>query len=164
MFTYIHQSSAKLIIFLIYLGFLTACNASTAKHLQDYKQAKIILPSGEEVKVYIAETMRQQRKGLSGIRPEDFSKKEGMLFPEKQMFVRQFWMPETYFDLDLIFMNADYYVLEIHRGLKHYPHKPDRGKTPFSKKVFSQHVLELRADSPLAKKIKPGMVLRIKSN
>ncbi len=162
MTNYIPQTLAKLIIFLGYLSFLTGCNASTADHLKGYKHTTMKLPSGEEFKVHIAETYSQQKMGLSKIKPGDFPTNEGMLFPEERMFTRQFWMPNTHFDLDVIFMNADYYVLDIHRSLKHYPHPADRSKTPFSKEVFSQHVLELRSDSPLAKKISPGMTLKFK--
>lgn len=158
----IPQRASKLIIFLSYLLVFGACNASTSEHLKTYKTQTYLLPSGEELKVYIAQTYPQQKKGLSGILPEDFKSNEGMLFPENEMRVRQFWMPDTHFDLDLFFMNADYYILDIHRGLKHYPKKGDRSEVPLSKEVFSQHVLELKANSPLAKKLKHGMVLKLK--
>jgi uncharacterized membrane protein (UPF0127 family) len=162
MIEYIPQRASNLIIFLSYLLVFGACNASTSDHLKSYKTQSFKLPSGEEFSVYIAETYEQQKRGLSGIKPEDFPLNKGMLFPETEMRARQFWMPETHFDLDLFFMSANYYILDIHRGLKHYPKKGDRSEVPLSKEVFSQHVLELKANSPLAKKLKHGMLLKLK--
>jgi len=166
MHNYIPQSFTKLIIFLGLLAHFTGCNASTSKHLKSYQKGVMTLPNGESFLVYIAKTSAQQKLGLSKIKAEDFSINEGMLFPEEKMFMRQFWMPETHFDLDVFFLNEDYYVLDIHRGLRHNsnPIKSyrDRQNTSFSKKVFSQHVLELRSDSAFAKKIRPGMLLKFK--
>ncbi|MBT4791136.1 MAG: DUF192 domain-containing protein [Halobacteriovoraceae bacterium] len=160
----LHQRGLKLIIFLYTFAFFCACNAqnNSAKHLKAYPQSYLYLPNGEKFKVYIAQSPAQQKQGLSKIQSIDFSNQEGMLFPEESMFVRQFWMPETFFDLDLFFMNQDYYILGVHRGLKHYPKKGDRSQVPLSKKVFSQHVVELKAGSYFAKKLMPGMQLKLK--
>lgn len=138
---------------------ITSCKSS-ADHLKDYRLSELKLDSGTVLKVYIAESREQQSRGLSQIKSNDFGPKETMLFPLPRMKYRQFWMPETHFDLDIIFMNADYYVLDIHRKLKHYPKKNPRSKVPMSKEVFSQHVLEIRSDSPHAKEIQPGMTLK----
>ncbi len=162
MINYIPQTVSKLIIFLSYLLVLTGCNASTSKHLDSYKQQTFILPDGEELNVYIAESYSQQKQGLSKVQETDFDESMGMIFPEKKMKVRQFWMPETYFDLDVFFMNEDYYILDVHRSLKHYPQKGDRSEVPLSKEVYSQHVLELKSGSKFAKKLRPGILLRLK--
>lgn len=166
--TFIPQRPLSFILFLVLIHAVTACNTqgneSSSEHLKSYP-VKTLMLEGEKIKVFVADTAERQRKGLSTIKAQDFSKDWGMLFPEKSMRLRQFWMPETYFDLDVIFMNGDYYVLDIHRSLKHYPKKGGRRglEVPLSKEVFSQHVLEVRSDSPVAKKIKPGMVLEFVS-
>lgn len=168
---FIPQSISKLIIFffyfVIFLNYEGIARESSSLHLLKYQTSVFILPSGEEFKVYIARTPEQQKLGLSKIRSSNFSESEGMLFPAKKMFMRQFWMPETYFDLDIFFMNEDYYIIDIHRGLKHYPkkvrNKTEKARVDISKEVFSQHVLELRSGSSLAKKIVPGMLLKMKS-
>ena len=159
---FIHQKPLKLIIFLVFSGFFNGCIASSDNssigHLKSYEKVFLELPSGEKIYTYIAKTESQQRLGLSKIESKDFSNSMGMLFPEDKMRVRQFWMPETHFDLDVFFMNEDYYILDIHRNLKH---SKDRSNAVYSKEVFSQHVLELKSSSPLAKKIKPGMILKL---
>jgi uncharacterized membrane protein (UPF0127 family) len=109
----------------------------------------------------MALTDNQQREGLSKIASSDFSDKDGMFFTGNKMFPRQFWMPETHFNLDVFFLSADLYVLDIHRDLQHSPTKSrNRSIVPLSKEVICQHVLELKANSELANKIKRGMVLK----
>ena len=115
------------------------------------------------LKIFEADSPVRQRRGLSGIQSKDFPSDWGMLFPADKLSRRQFWMPDTHFDLDIIFMSADYYVLDIHRGLKHFPFKQPQHKIPLSKEVLSQHVLELRSDSPHAASIQPGMILQFES-
>jgi uncharacterized membrane protein (UPF0127 family) len=157
----IPKTVVKLMLFLLLLS-LTSCNNSTASHLQKLVVKTVTLPSGSKLKTYIADTDSDQKKGLSTILPEDFSDNEAMLFTGDRMHIRQFWMPETHFNLDIIFMNADYYILDIHRNVKHYKKREPRRNVPLSKQVYSQHVLELKASSPLAKEIQPGMILEIK--
>jgi uncharacterized membrane protein (UPF0127 family) len=158
---FIHQTLLKLIIFLTFLATVTSCNSSSSSHLDSYSKRHLQLPSGEKFKVYIAKTDSQQREGLSKIRNKDFSANEGMFFTGETMFARQFWMPETHFNLDLFFLNAELYVLDIHRNLQHSPStSKDRSIVPLSREVISQHVLELKSSSKLAKKIKRGMILK----
>ncbi|MBD65013.1 MAG: hypothetical protein CME62_07385 [Halobacteriovoraceae bacterium] len=141
---------------------LTGCNSDSASHLDKLKIRKLVLPSGVEIKTYIAKSHQEQKKGLSGVLPQDFSDKEAMLFPMDRMRARQFWMPNTHFNLDIIYLNKDMYVLEIHRNLAHFPKDGPDHLIPRSKTVFSQHVLELKASSPYAQEIQPGMILKFK--
>lgn len=157
----IPQTGLKLIIFLGLISLLFSCETNTAAHLKSYKTAYMQIDQNTKFKVYIAETDKQQRDGLSHIHPEDFSASEGMFFPGQRMHLRQFWMPETYFNLDVFFINQDFFVIDIHRNLKHHPKKGNRNEVPLSKEVYSQHVLELKANSDMAKKIKIGTYLKL---
>lgn len=158
---FIHQSTLKLIIFIAFLIPITSCKSSSSDHLKSYTVKELLLPNNEKLKVFIADTSLRQKKGLSKIKNEDFPSNAGMFFPGKRMYLRQFWMPETHFDLDVIFLNQGFYVLDIHRNLKHYTGKKrDRTNVPLSKEVLSQHVLEVKSKSKISKMIKPGMVLR----
>lgn len=159
--TFIQQIPLKLILFLNFSIALTSCNTSSSVHLKNYKKGYIQLPSGKILTVFIAETDDQQRQGLSNIKDQDFQNDWGMLFPEKKMSVRQFWMPSTYFNLDIVFMNQDYYILDVHKNLQHNPKSKYEAEPVYSKAVYSQHVLEVKADSPLAKEFIPGMVLKL---
>mgnify|MGYP003682943629 CR=1 FL=1 len=158
--TFIPQRLTNLIIIFSLFGVFTGCNASTKDHLDSYPIKKLSIDGKSTFKVYIADTNDRQRKGLSEINSNEFTVLEAMLFPATKMSVRQFWMPNTHFDLDVIFLNQDHFILDIHRGLKHYPKLGPKSKVPLSKEVYSKDVLEIRSDSPDAKKFKIGMQLK----
>jgi uncharacterized membrane protein (UPF0127 family) len=147
-------------ILLVLFPILSSCNDTTPQFLK-YQQAKFKTPSGKEITVYIAQSPQQQVIGLSGTKPEQFSDTDAMLFPAKSMSNRQFWMPETYMDLDLFFMNEDYYILDIHRGLKHFTKRTPEHEVPRSKTVYSQHVLEMKSSSPYSQELEIGMKLKL---
>jgi uncharacterized membrane protein (UPF0127 family) len=69
-------------------------------------------------------------------------------------------MPDTYFDLDIFFLDKDLKILEVQRNVPHYPGRQNPSKIPRTKKVLSAHVLEMKSDSPLAKELKPGQTLK----
>jgi len=157
--TFIPQRLVNLILFLSLFGVFAGCNASTSAHLKEYQKKSLILSPKEKIIVYIASSDTEQKRGLSKIKSSDFSKNEGMLFPANRMFKRQFWMPETFFNLDIFFLNQDYFVIDIQRNLQHFPQREPKKDVPLSRAVFSQHVLELRSDSEMSKKITIGMKL-----
>ena len=107
-------------------------------------------------------TKRDSVSLITKIKPDQLKDNEGMLFPENEMKQRMFWMPNTHMNLDIFFLNKDFYVLDIHRNLQHFPKRYPESEIPRSKTVYSQHVLELKSSSPLAAKIKRGMILDIK--
>ncbi|MEX0798647.1 MAG: DUF192 domain-containing protein [Bacteriovoracaceae bacterium] len=169
MFPFITQHSLKLIkkfgiILILSTGCLGFDGDDARSRIEDLNKGQIILPSGETLQVFVAYSPQEQRNGLSGVKNEQFSNDEGMLFPATKMMPRQFWMPNTHFNLDIVFLTGDFYVLDIHRDLEHYPEAEPKGKAPLSKKVFSQHVLEVKSSSPLAKEIQPGMTLKWSSD
>ncbi len=108
----------------------------------------------------MAQTDEEQQTGLSGLPSDDFASDEGLLFPADENKLRQFWMPETHFNLDIIFLTKDLYVLDVHKNLPHFPKREPRSAIPLSKAVYSRHILEIRADSPLAREIRPGIMLK----
>jgi uncharacterized membrane protein (UPF0127 family) len=160
----IHQSFLLLIKILL-LTQLIACEdgvtSSTKNPYKSYDHGTMTLASGKKLKIYLAITPKQQKMGLSHIKPSEFKDDEGMIFLDESYSTRQFWMPETHFNLDIFFLNEDLYVLDVHRNLQHYPKAGPRESIPLSKKVYCQHVLELKADSPYAKEIQPGMILKL---
>lgn len=143
---------------------LAACknNDSSAAHLQNYQTRLITLPSQEQFFAYLADTASKRNLGLSGIKTEDFADNDSMLFSYKSTADRQFWMPDTYFDLDVFFLDEEFRVIDVHRQLKHFPHSVDEGKdVPRSKIVASHYALEIKSTSPLAHKLRPGMTLQV---
>jgi uncharacterized membrane protein (UPF0127 family) len=158
MLLYIQYSQTKLINFLLVCLLLASCNGEAK--LEKYQKASISLPSGEKIKVYLAISEAQQVNGLSHIKASEFSNSEAMLFYGETNRVRHFWMPNTFFNLDIIFLNEDFYVIDIHRNLQHFPYNGPRESVPTSKYVKCRHVLEMKSSSPIASKILPGMMLK----
>lgn len=161
---FITQTGLKLIkklsITLIFCLGTIACDDDARSRLDTLAKAKLVLPSGKTISVFVAQTDEQQQIGLSGLMPGDFEENESMIFPGDFPSVRQFWMPDTHFDLDIFFLNKDLYVLDVHRNVPHFPKREPRSKVPLSKAVYSQHVLEIKSSSDIAKEIKPGMMLK----
>lgn len=155
---YIQYSPTKLINFLVISLLFLSCN-SDAK-FSKYQHAKLSLPTGENIKVYLAISEHQQVQGLSNIKKNELKDSEAMLFYGATDRERHFWMPNTHFNLDVIFLNKDFYVIDIHRNLKHFPYNEPQSEIPRSKKVICRHVLEIKSSSPIATQIKPGMMLK----
>ncbi len=66
-------------------------------------EAEILTPSRNKLKTYLAISPEQQTRGLSRVQDKDFSDHEAMLFFYTEDSVKSFWMPDTYFDLDIFF-------------------------------------------------------------
>lgn len=113
-----------------------------------------MINESESIKVRLAISEKDQIQGLSGVKPEDLADHEGMLFVYKSLGPRSFWMPNTFFDLDLIYLDQNLHVIEIYRGLKHHPGRDEPPVIPRAPTVYSWHVLELKSSSPLSKKIR----------
>jgi len=64
-----------------------------------------------EIKVRLAETEKDIRKGLMG--EKSLGEKEGMLFIYKESKERGFWMKNTFIYLDIIFLDENKHILNI---------------------------------------------------
>lgn len=125
-------------------------------HLEKYRKIKLKLPSNELLETYIATSNEEQTLGLSGIQNQDFLDNEAMLFYYKSDDDRMFWMPDTYFDLDIFFLDSKLNVLAVERDVPFHPGRNSIPKIAMTKQIFCRHVLEIKSKSPLAKKLKPS--------
>ena len=120
---------------------------------------KLGLPSGRVIKIKLAISEEDQKKGVSGLSPSQFGKDEGLFFFYKKDAFRSFWMPDTYFNLDIFFLDENLKTIEVLRKVPFHP----GWKTPppiyKTKPVFCRYVLEMRSDSPLAGEIQKGVSL-----
>lgn len=159
---YIHYSPTKLINFLLICLLFLSCKSDA--DFKSYQKAHLSLPSGEQLNVYLAISEAQQKKGLSHVTNEEFQNSDAMLFYGATSMPRRYWMPNTHFNLDIVFLSENFYVLDIHKNLEHFPSDKPRDQVPTSKTVRCHHVLELKANSPIASKIHPGMLLKWNSS
>ena len=145
---------------LLVLFSLWACQSESQDPL---KHLELKSPSGELIKTSLVFTPQDMQQGLSGIKPEQFSENQGMLFFYLEEDEKHFWMPDTYFDLDLIYLDKDLKIVDIIRKLPHYIGRANPELIPRARGVWSRHVLEMKASSALSGKLKIGDQLQWKS-
>jgi uncharacterized membrane protein (UPF0127 family) len=113
-------------------------------------------PTGQSVETRLVYTLADQMQGLSGVKPEDFRDDQGMLFWYLEEDEKNFWMPDTYFDLDIIYLDREFRITDIVRKLPHYIGRAHRDLIPRARPVWSRHAVEMKAGSPISSAFKIG--------
>lgn len=142
----------KLLIALLLLTLL-ACQSESRNPL---KSVELKTPTGAVIKTTLVYSAADTEQGLSGVRPEDFSEDQGMLFFYTSEQELHFWMPDTYFDLDLFFMDKNMKITDIIRKLPHYIGRANPELIPRARGIWAKYVLEMKASSPTASKLQIG--------
>lgn len=143
------------------LVFLFACQTESRKS-NPLKFAQLVTKSGDVIETGLAVTPQEQEQGLSGVKPENFGDNQGLLFFNLEDSEKNFWMPDTYFDLDLFYLDRDLKVLDIVRKLPFYIGRANPSMIPRARGVWARHVLEMKASSPVSAKIQIGDTLEWK--
>ena len=104
------------------------------------------------IDIEIAESDSAQERGM--MQRTSFPPNSGMLFPFEQEEVRQFWMGNTPLALDLLFIAADFQVVDFSTYAKPFSVDPIRSRLP------AQHVLEVPAGFVDAEGIVEGDFVR----
>lgn len=111
-------------------------------------------PQGNSVELKLALTKNEQTKGLSGLKPKEFKSTQGLLFVNTEMGPRRFWMPDTYFNLDIIFLDQDLKIVGLEKNV---PAHPGLQEPPIIKKTEiyqAQYILETKAGSKFGLNLK----------
>ncbi len=138
---------------------LAACQ-SESRSGKSAQRIELLTPSGDVIQTTLVVSASDQEKGLSGKRDDEFGADEGMLFFYLNEDERHFWMPDTYFDLDLFYMDKDLRITEIIRRLQHYVGRANPDLIPRARGVWARHVLEMKSTSAVAQRLKTGDVLK----
>lgn len=123
--------------------------------------AEIILPDGFKVGARLALTPEEHGKGLMFI--NDLPQNTGMLFVFNDDGVKDFWMKNTFIDLDMVFLSREMKAGRIfHRVPRSFTGQPEaevaRAGAP------ARFVLELAGGTARAHGLKPGSKLKIYFN
>lgn len=137
------------------LFILLACQSESRKQ-DPLKYTELITPAGELIETGIAYTPQEQEQGLSGVKSQDFHDNQGLLFFYLHDDEKHFWMPDTYFDLDLIYLDKDLKIVDIIRKLPYYVGRANPDLIPRARGVWSRHTLEMKAGSKISQKLKIG--------
>ena len=144
---------------LICLLLLPGCHDDDRRHIDSTHQVEISHHSGVRIKVDVLVDDASKVQGLSGIKPEDFSKGRGAFFFYKKDDQKNFWMPDTYFNLHIIYLDKNLMILKIDRNISYHPGYKEPPYIPRMNPIWCRHVLEVKSSSPFAKVIKPGDIL-----
>lgn len=117
-------------------------------------------PENKKVTVRLALTKSEHAKGLSGIKDSDFPVSEGMLFVNDSMGTRRFWMPDTFFKLDIIFLDSNLKIVGIEKDVPFHPGYNEPPVIYRTKSYEAQFVLETKSGSAFSKKLKTGDKLK----
>lgn len=101
------------------------------------------------VGVAVADEENERNMGLMDVNNLPADKGMLFIFPDEQ--IRSFWMANTPLPLDIIFVNAEFEIVRIHRSTQ-----------PFSEKSFpsgdpAQYVVEVNAGFCVSHDIQEGM-------
>lgn len=126
------------------------------------KNVELVTPTGEIITTSLAYTPKAQADGLQNVQPDEFGEQNGKLFFYLKESARTFWMPNTYFDLDIIYMDKDLKITDIVRDLEHYTGNVN-SEIPRAPTITSRHVLEMKSTSEIADRLKVGDQLQWES-
>jgi uncharacterized membrane protein (UPF0127 family) len=136
---------------------------STINQNDPLKYVELISPDNEVIKTSIAYTSAAQTQGLQGIKDSQFAEDEGKLFFYLNVSARTFWMPNTHFNLDIIYLDQNMRITDIVWNLPHYTGNIS-SEIPRAPTITSRHVLEMKSGSALSSKLEIGDTLQWKSS
>jgi len=146
----------KILIPILFVIFLVS---SIPSHLT-YEKSTVSFKRNK-MTVYFAQTPEEQALGLSKVKRWAFGVNEAMFFIGNKYENKNFWMPETFFDLDIFFLDENMKVIDIDRNVPHFEYRVPDFKVPRAKSVFAYHVMEMKSESSISKEINEGDVLNI---
>lgn len=129
-------------------------------HFKSYESLQLATQSGKLIKAYIAKSEQQQTQGLSGVKPSEIADNEAMLFVYDSMGPRSFWMPNTFTNLDIFFLDGSYSIVHVERDVPAHPGMKEPPRIARTPVVMAKYVLELAASSSLSKEIKTGQIIK----
>lgn len=119
------------------------------------KYVELISPESQKIRSSIASTPAEHTKGLQGVRDNEFAEDEGKLFFYLNTATRSFWMPNTYFNLDIIYLDENLKIINIVWNIPHY-NGTVNSEIPRAPAITSRHVLEMKAGSVISSRLKIG--------
>lgn len=112
----------------------------------------LVAPKGK-IQIEKAETFEQREKGLSN--REKLDSKKGMLFIFETDKAGCFWMKDTKFPLDIIWIDSDKKVVELEKDVR-----PETYPTAFCPTAKATYVLEIASGQSTVLGIDVGSQLR----
>lgn len=116
--------------------------------------------STKTVALSLAISKSEQMRGLSGLQPSQFKSKEGMLFINTNESSRTFWMNDTYFNLDIIFLDKNLKIVGLEKNVPFHKGSKEPPYIYRTQTYNAQFVLETKAKSEFSRFLKIGDQLK----
>jgi uncharacterized membrane protein (UPF0127 family) len=160
-----HRARLVALVVLMLASVLAATAlAATVDYAEDMTScgyaAALRLADGSTLRLRLALSDADKRQGLSGLRETDFAEDEALLMLNFNSNQRAINMGDTWFDIDVFFLDNDIRVVGLQRRLKAHPGRTEPPPIENSQWVFARHIMEMRSGSRYAERIRQGMVLR----
>ena len=110
----------------------------------------------DTVSLRFAITKAEHTHGLSGLKSTEFKDTEGMLFVNRELGPRKFWMPDTYFNLDIIFLDQNLKIVGIEKNVAAHPGMKEPPEIVKTGVYSAQFILETKAMCKFSKNLKIG--------
>ncbi len=104
----------------------------------DHDKQSFIKIAGQNIKVELATTVKEQEQGLSG--RKNLAEGTGMLFIFDKSARYSFWMKDMNFSIDMIWFNSDFQVVYIKKNAQ-----PESYPDIFTPELEAKYVLEVPA-------------------
>ena len=114
----------------------------------------VILPDGSAIQAELRQTPEEQQTGMM-YRPA-LPPDHGMLFIFDQVMQRPFWMYRTLHPLDMVWMDENKRIVEIHENAPPCPARDLRECPTFGGVASSLYTLELPAGQVIRRGLKVG--------
>ncbi len=153
--SYLKKYKVFVIAFSIIFVFLLINLPSTTANnpVREYRQLHIQKQNGELVTLYLEESITRDQMNLGLMYRENLPPRHGMIFifpnPEKVSF----WMKNTYISLDIIMLDQDGIVKEIHTN------QTPRSRKAINSRSLIKYVIELKAGETSSLGIAAGDIL-----
>lgn len=122
--------------------------------------SRIENPYGISIVLDLALTRSQHSQGLSGLKSNEFKNSQGMLFVNSEVGPRRFWMPNTYFNLDIIFLDQNLKIVGIEKNVPAHPGSIEPPNIYKTETYLAQYVLETKAGALFGKKLRKNDQLK----
>ena len=159
----------SLLLTLIALASLVSCNNDAVSQklpssIEEIRELKIENSKKIPLDIKLAIGPYETSLGLSGVLPDQYKETQGLFFFFISDEDRTFWMPDTFFNLGIIFLDENLKVLHIERNFPAHPGRSENPPIPRTPIVKCRYVLEIKANAPFGKDLNVGDTLLLKSN
>jgi uncharacterized protein len=131
--------------------------------IDDIREVKIQNQQGQNLNVRLAIGPYETSLGLSGVAPDKFQDNQGLLFFFFEDLERSFWMPDTYFNLDIIFLDENLKILFIEKNIPAHPGRNENPPIPRTPQIKCRYVLEIKSNVLFGSTLRVGESLILKS-